>query len=65
VKLSECNKFGTKEYGYHNWKQQQSAMGQVMEELKKNRFLEGIMSGDISAEIVNNTLVVKGDVNAR
>jgi hypothetical protein len=50
LRLENCNKFGTKEYGYNNWKNSQNAMTDIMENLRRNRILEQICSGTVTID---------------
>lgn len=63
AQLSNCNKFGTQEYGFHNWKQQQGAASAVMDNLRKTRLLDQLLTGNIHASFVNNSLNVDGTVS--
>lgn len=58
--IRDCNKFGSQEYGYSNWHQQQQATKTIMDDLKRNRILEKLLSGRASIAVVNNTVVATG-----
>lgn len=60
VEIMNCNKFGTQEYGYKNWKQRQQAAQAIMENLKRNHLLEKLLSGKFHAVLANKTIATQG-----